>query len=269
MAWRLGCQTVRYGAAELAFWLSLGLLAPVIAWQGRRVRRNTLRLPEPAGKRDSVPESGPNDYRVLIVGDSAAAGVGVAHQSQALLGQLVERLNRNTGQPDHKPPVAYRLMANTGDALADVLARQLSSAAPVHPSNSLGDQASPAAERFDLVLVSVGVNDVTGFTSLAQWQRGLLALNQTLQQGHSPSLVLFTQVPPMHHFPALPHPLRGLLGWRARQLNRVLADTLGPSQLLTVNIPFDDAYMAEDGFHPGELGYGIWAEAVVQRLNRP
>ena len=63
-------------------------LAPVIIAQGLYVRRVTPRLPEPEGERSGVNGAGP-PLSLLILGDSAAAGVGVATQDQALSGQLV------------------------------------------------------------------------------------------------------------------------------------------------------------------------------------
>ena len=225
--------------AELAFWCAAGMLVPCLVWQGRQVRRHTPRLPEPEGQRECL--TGQETTRILLLGDSAAAGVGASHQSEALLGQLVKRMPAQS-------TIGYRLLAKTGDASSDVLTRL--------------QTAEADAPSFDLVVISVGVNDVTGFTSLARWRRTLCSIRQSVEPTH----LLFTQVPPMHHFPALPQPLRWLLGWRARQLNAVLNQTLEPDQILNVRIPFDEAYMASDGFHPGPSGYEIWADEVLRRI---
>lgn len=58
-------------------------LAPVLLHQGRTVRRTALWLPEPAGPRQGVAGGGEPRLRLLVVGDSSAAGVGLQHQSQA------------------------------------------------------------------------------------------------------------------------------------------------------------------------------------------
>jgi lysophospholipase L1-like esterase len=78
--------------------------------------------------------------RVLILGDSAAAGVGVSHQDEALLGQILALLT-----PHHQ--VSWQLHATSGFRLIDVY-------------QSLD---ALQGEPFDVVLVSVGVNDVTRF----------------------------------------------------------------------------------------------------------
>ncbi|KAB0649370.1 SGNH/GDSL hydrolase family protein, partial [Burkholderia diffusa] len=57
--------------------LATAALGPLLLMQGRRVRRVTPRLAEAAGPRDGTAGDGP-PLRVLVLGDSAAAGVGVA-----------------------------------------------------------------------------------------------------------------------------------------------------------------------------------------------
>lgn len=73
--------------------LCLVLLGPVFWGQGKYVRIITPKLPEPEGPREGVTGMGPN-LRLLIAGDSAAAGVGVNSQDHALCGQLVQQLSQ-------------------------------------------------------------------------------------------------------------------------------------------------------------------------------
>ena len=66
-------------------------LGPVLLWQGQYVRRRTPRLPEASGARVGVTGTG-KDLRLLVLGDSSAAGVGVETQSDALLGKTIAGL---------------------------------------------------------------------------------------------------------------------------------------------------------------------------------
>jgi hypothetical protein len=68
-------------------------LGPILWLQRKYVRRVTLKLPEPNGPREGVTGHGPL-LRLLIAGDSAAAGVGSNSQEEALCGQLVQRLSQ-------------------------------------------------------------------------------------------------------------------------------------------------------------------------------
>jgi len=74
--------------------LSRIVLGPLLLAQGLYVRRFTPRLPEPQGPRAGSCGQGPS-LRLLVVGDSAAAGVGVSHQDDALAGQLATCLARD------------------------------------------------------------------------------------------------------------------------------------------------------------------------------
>ena len=67
-------------------------LAPVIVPQGIWTNLRVPTLPEPPGAREGFAGKG-RPLKLLVVGDSAAAGVGVSHQDEALLGQVVSRLS--------------------------------------------------------------------------------------------------------------------------------------------------------------------------------
>ncbi|MGP4848556.1 hypothetical protein ACTXGQ_30975 [Marinobacter sp. 1Y8] len=81
------------------------LLAPVYLYQGRKIKRGTVRLPEPHGERHGMIELPQADNKVstqdaktfnlMVVGDSAAAGVGSQTQQEALVGKLIPILEQN------------------------------------------------------------------------------------------------------------------------------------------------------------------------------
>jgi len=231
---------MRYHLAKLC-------LAPFLIAQGLYVRVVTPKLPEPPGKRSGIYGSGP-PLSLLILGDSAAAGVGVSTQRQALSGQLVSVL----GSYFH---VSWKLIAETGNTAKELVVKL--------------EMASP--EMFDVVVTSIGVNDVTHETKLKKWiaqQRQIVELLQS--KFHSQHIIL-SSLPPMHLFPALPQPLRWYLGLRAERFNRALkifAESCNPCELVTINFPLEAAYMAADGFHPGALAYSTWANRLAGIIRR-
>jgi len=187
-------------------------LGPWLWLQGRRVRRQTPKLPEPPGPRHGrvalPPVAAPAPFELgalglLLTGDSAAAGVGVAHQNQALAGQLPARLAQHYGRE-----VVWDLVARTGldvQGLANLL------------RTHRGDLP------YEIVLVSVGVNEVTAGTGVRVWRTRLEDLHRLLRDRFRAQLVVYSGIPPMHRFPALPQPLRWFLGRRARRLDQALA----------------------------------------------
>lgn len=232
-------------------------LAPLLIWQGRRVRRDTPKLPEAEGAREGTTGEGRpgRPLRLLIVGDSSAAGVGAPTQDDALAGQLSRRLDAALTRPMH-----WKLFARSGTTTADMLA--LIDAEPAKP--------------FDIAVVALGVNDVTALRSASRWLADVQRVNERLLERHRLRRVLWSGLPPMHRFPALPQPLRGVIGLHARGLDGALArwcaarpDGLRP-RITHVPMPVmaDPSLVASDGFHPGPGAYAVWAEALVPHILR-
>lgn len=222
------------------FWLSLPLLLP----QGLWLKRTARRLPPAAGPTSGVVGSGPT-RRLLLVGDSIIAGVGVEQLIDALPGQLARALAER-----HRCRVEWHAHGDNGASCSDLL-RQL----PAIP-----------AVKADWILVSVGVNDVTRLTTARAWRQQLTALLTALTI-HSPQAqVLLAGVPPMQRFPALPMPLRQAFGWRAGRLDRVgqqVAADIESVRHLPTPVPDDPAAFASDGYHPNALACGEWARVIA------
>ena len=232
-------------------------LSPLLLAQGLWARRRTLRLPEAAGPREG--RCGEGDVlRLLVLGDSSAAGVGVAHQHDALAARLAEVLAQRSGRC-----VAWQLLARSG----------LSSAQAVGLL-----QQSPSVVA-DVAVVVLGVNDVVEQVSVARAIAAREALANELLQRHRLRHVAFSAVPPMGDFPALPQPLRRVLGADAARHDQALrcwAEARGAERgdvsHLPLGLSLDPAHMAADGFHPGATGYRVCAEvlggALAERLGR-
>ncbi|HRQ65393.1 MAG TPA: SGNH/GDSL hydrolase family protein [Xanthomonadaceae bacterium] len=228
-------------------------LLPLLLVQGALVRMRALRLPEADGPRDGLVqgEREGEPYRVLVLGDSAAAGVGVARQDQALGPALARAIHRVKGRS-----VAWRVLARTG-----LNAQQV--AADLLPKL---DGANGEA-RADLVVTSIGVNDAVGLTRSADFAAAMEAIVHGLRAyaGGSARIVL-GRVPPLHRSPLFRDPLRGLVAWRIDRINALLAEIAarhagvilaGEPALLSARD------LAEDGFHPNASSYPAWADYLV------
>lgn len=220
-------------------------LIPLLAVQALMVRTRAQMLPEPAGPRSGHAGVGP-PLRLLIAGDSSAAGVGVGKQTEALSGALVARLSQHA-------EVDWRLEATTGHRTRDTLDRL----------------AALPDLRFDVAVVALGVNDTTRFMSPKAFARRQADLAQILINRFGVRLVLLNAIPPIAQFPLLPNPLAWTLGRHAERLEAArqaeLAQISGV-EILAPEVLFDPKYIAEDGFHPNALAYSIWAEQLDRRI---
>ena len=231
-------------------WLRTATLAlfPALLIQGNRVKKNTIRLPEAEGEREGITGQG-QTLSLLILGDSAAAGVGVAHQNDALLGAVVSALQ-------HQYQVHWRLEAQSGDTTSQVIQKT----------------QKMVNQKYDVVVTSVGVNDVTRLMSARTWIKQQQQFYQLIQAKFQPELIIATGVPPMHLFPALPNPLSWLFGQYAKQMNLQLEKIVSKQKDMQW-IEYDiqkyqsmNLEMAKDGFHPSKEIYQIWGKDVADRI---
>ena len=75
------------------------LLLPVALFKGLGVRRTVPRLPPPRGRPKGQIGEGEAGTRLLIIGDSSAAGVGADQIEDTLGPQLATLLHEATGRP--------------------------------------------------------------------------------------------------------------------------------------------------------------------------
>jgi lysophospholipase L1-like esterase len=225
------------------------LLAPVLLRQGARVRERTPVLPEAAGDRSGragAAEGAP--LRLLIVGESTAAGVGVAHQRDGIAARLAADIARRHGRA-----VTWAVSARTG-ATARATEREL-------VRTVAGDQ--------DLVVVILGVNDTVRLHSRRHWRGQLTRILDVLQPRLAAGgQIVLAGVPDLGAFPALPQPLRAVLGRHARALDDELR-RLASRRSGVVHVPspeLTDEAFAEDGFHPDADAYARWAHHLADSV---
>lgn len=220
-------------------------LFPLLLLQGHKVRRQIPTLPEPKGPRVGTQGVG-KPLKILIIGDSAAAGVGAEHQESALLGQTLQYLKDSF-------QVSFQLIARSGATTADTLT--VLETLPAQP--------------FDTVITSLGVNDVTSSVSLSTWRQQQAMLRSLLTDKFCAQQSIITKVPPMHKFPALPNPLRWYLGDKAQKFNELLSQDIAlEDNFHLLNLETNEAIipMATDGFHPGPQIYQRWGKRVAATI---
>ena len=228
-------------------------LAPLLVAQGVWARRRALVLSEPAGPRSGELANAANGaatLRLLIVGDSSAAGVGVADQDQALSGHLVRELATRSGAR-----IRWQLVARSGVSTEAAL-------------DMLRSMPEPPAGA-DAAVVVTGVNDVVGQVPPQRALEARIAMLAWLQARAGVHHVAFAALPPMHRFPALPQPLRWFVGADARRHDRALrqwAGTRSDASYVPIEMSLGATDMAADGFHPGEPVYRACGEQIAVHL---
>jgi lysophospholipase L1-like esterase len=208
------------------------------------------RLPEASAPFDGVAGAHhpATPLSLLTLGESPVAGVGVDSHEEAITGQFAQALSVQL-----KRPVAWRAHGKNGvtvrQAIDDVL--------PHIPQQPV-----------DIALVAFGVNDTTAFHSVARWRHDLRELLSVLDERCSPRLILLSGVPPVGKFPALPQPLRWVMGLKADALDRAaqeLARSLPGTHYVALALNHRDSrMMTSDGYHPSRHGCAAWAAMLTE-----
>jgi lysophospholipase L1-like esterase len=185
----------------------------------------------------------------LVLGDSTAAGVGAPYD-QGIAMATTRELSRS-----HE--VSMHNVAVSGARIRDVLNEQLPRAANLRP---------------DLVLLSVGANDVTHLTSVRSMRANLREIVRRLRSTNPDVAIVITGSPDMGSPPRIPRLLRGLASCRTKQVNRMFVAEAERLHLTFAPIAAetgplfrrDRSLFAADRFHPNERGYATWT-AVLNR----
>lgn len=228
-------------------WLFTMPILIIIFPQALYVKRSTIRLPEATGPKKGLLDGIEPKLKILHVGESTVAGVGVINVEEGLTANIAKELNTST-----KKEVQWQIHGVNGIKLKELLE---------HLQKNPPDQC-------DIALITMGVNDTTKLTTIKKWNQ---YINQTitLLKPVTRGPIIFTQVPPMVQFPALPAPLKYLLGLRSAildlSLKRICQNNSGIYHVAS-EPKVEPDYMAKDGYHPSELGYSEWAKSIGPKI---
>lgn len=237
-------------------------LSPLLYWQGKRIRAQIPDLPEaqqPSGfvVTDGIADS---NLRVLLLGESTVAGVGVQTHEEGFAGAMAKNLHEITSQP-----VAWKVYAKSGYTAKDV--HQL-----------LVPQIQE--KEVDLLVVGLGGNDAFTLNAPWRWRKELTTLVQLLKTKFPTTPIVFSNMPPIRYFPAFTDLLQFFLGNLVDVLGEELEDLTQDmdnvyycAERITPegwsqrhNVAGEPTDFFSDGVHPSRLTYEIWAKEVVQEV---
>jgi lysophospholipase L1-like esterase len=250
------CATTKTGRAAVFFGemtaaTAVGLvgsvaLFPLVAVQGTVTRRRVPCLPPVKTPCQGVVPGQGATIRVLAIGESTVAGVGLAHSDQTVAATTARALARQT-----RRPVAWQGHGLSGATVSEAAQRLL---------------PRIAAEPADLLIIAFGVNDAIAYRSPASFAGDLAALVTAARARIGDAAAVITGVAPLACFPALPWPLRTILNWRSAALQEAADGLAGRLPRLVVerfSEPFGPHLFAVDGFHPNMEAHALWGEEIA------
>ena len=219
------------------------ILLPLLLFQGWKLRKNIIELPEAAGTRRGTIGTG-DKLGLIFLGDSSACGVGVSHLNEALSGKLLKILSQ-------KYSCVWEVFAKSKLMTPELTALI----------------SNEDERKFDIAIVCIGMNDITDGKSVEAWMRDILRLRKVIIKKYDVSEIIFSGIPPVRKLTQVPHPLLHILGLKAFIFGKALREfclTNKECCFVDIDLPVTSKTMAIDGFHPNEVFYGDWAERISQ-----
>lgn len=188
--------------------------------------------------------------KLVMIGDSTAAGVGASTTVGTVGGELATAL---AAEPRH---VLLSSVAVSGSRAAD-----------------LGPQVSRALlAKPDLAVILIGANDATHLTGLGSVRRNVGDAVRRLRAAGVQ--VVLGACPDMGAARAFLQPLRLVVAWQGR---RVAAGELSAARAAGAGavdigaqtgaaMRADPRTLSRDEFHPSDRGYRLWARALLPLL---
>ena len=221
--------------------------APFLYLQGQYVRRKIGRLPDAGGEtKGKSGAGGENSVKLLVLGESTAAGMGARTHETALGGQFARFLSAKIGKS-----VEWHVVGRSGITVKETIHELV----PKIPD-----------EKFDYVMLALCGNEVLKLRSPRTFRRDMKKLLAILQEKNADAIVFLTNAPAVRLSPVLPFTIKFVLGHlsalhdaNAREFTAEMQRVFYFHQ--PTSVPED---FWADGIHPSEKGYAAWSKRMIE-----
>ena len=188
----------------------------------------------------------------VALGDSTGAGVGA--REGGYVARLFKRIE------ERRPGSTLSNLCVSGATTADLLRDQLERGVALNP---------------DLVTVGIGINDIGHGLTLEQFSKNFEEILSTLKEKTHAQIVV-TNLPDISSAPRIPSVMRSVYQGQIDQFCQRLEE-IAKRQGVTVfdiysitkdELPSHPEYFSNDGFHPSDEGYELWATHIWPTVAR-
>lgn len=229
-------------------------------FHGKRIRETVPRLPEAKGKEGILKHHSKREFRLLCLGESTIAGVGVDTHEEGFAGSLAKELS-----PILEANIEWEVIAKSG-----------------YTAKQVAEKLVPKIDNQpDLIIIGVGGNDSFQLNSPMQWKKDIQALIDIIRVKHPSTPIAFTNMPAIKEFPAFTWPIRFVVGGLGALLGEALSEVVDvnnnvyfSSEVIDLSVwtkrykvKNEKSDFFSDGVHPAKLTYQVWAKDFANFLD--
>ena len=239
-------------------------LLPLMYYQGKHIRASVPELPEAEGIEGQC-QANPstiNTLKIISIGESTIAGVGVQTHEEGFTGAFANELSKLFNMN-----VSWKVYAKSGYTARKV-------------ENKLIPKITET--KADMIIIGLGGNDAFTLNSPSKWKVQIRSLIASVKSKFPEAVIIFCNMPPIKEFPAFTTLIKFTIG----NLVEILGDELG----VIVNDYENTFYFGEkitlkgwidkfglkiqkeeffsDGVHPSKLTYQTWAIDIAYQVSK-
>lgn len=232
-------------------------LLPIMYFQGKKIRASVPRLPEAKGIEGVCVKNSDRVLEIMTIGESTIAGVGVETHSEGFTGTFANEIANKLNAT-----INWKVYARSG-----------------YTAIRIKEKIIPKIEEssVDLIVIGLGGNDAFTLNSPAKWKKHIHELILEIKIKFNETPIVFTNMPPIKHFPAFTPVIKFTIG----NLVEILGDELKEvcaeyenvyyySRKITLEdwvsrlkIKAEPSEFFSDGVHPSKLTYQAWGKDIT------
>ena len=234
---------------------------PLLFLMGSIAKKKTGKLPDaknPSGRLDGNQPV----IRLVVLGESTVAGVGVEEHEEGVTYSVAKTLNQLTDRN-----IKWEAVGTSGFTARKV-------------NEQLAHKVSERLPEPHIICIMLGGNDTFELNSPLRWRRDMASLINRLQSLHPDAKLVVVNLPPVKNFTSFSSILQWYLGSLTNLHRKVIMDFESRFDNLiymSEEIDFDawrkeegrDVPMEEffsDGVHPSALTYKLWGKQIGERI---
>lgn len=192
-----------------------------------------------------------HSFVYVAMGDSAAEGIGATKKERTYPAIIHSYLTK------HYKNVSYHNIAKRRSPVSWVLNDQLEKTITLNP---------------DLITLSVGANDIRVKNMPWKFEKELRHLIKTLKT-ETNAVIIINSMPDFTHTAWIPFLLKPVIGVSIKHFNTIIERVAREEKIEFVDLyPQGSIFskypesIGEDGFHPSDFGYALWANSILHVL---